>query len=57
MSAGVLLHSAAGSLHVEHFCNLEKLHLKRPNSAYWAINSKAIRRLAALVFLKELVGS
>jgi len=51
----VLLPSAAGSLHVEHFRNLEKLHLKRPNSAYWAINSKAIRSLATLTYLKELV--
>ena len=53
--AGKLLHPAAGSLHVEKFLNLEKLYLKPPESAYWAVNGKAVQTLQPLVRLKELV--
>lgn len=52
---GKLLHPAAGSLHVEKFLNLEKLYLKPPESAYWAVNGKAVKTLQPLTRLKELV--
>ena len=56
LHAGKLLHPAAGSLHVEKFLNLEKLYLKPPGSAYWAVNGKAVNSLQPLRHLKELVG-
>ena len=55
MYTGVLTHPATDSLHIERFCNLESLHLKTPNCAYWALNAKAVAYLAPLTKLKELV--
>ena len=56
LNAGKLLHPAAGSLHVEKFVNLEKLILKPPESAFWAVNGKAVESLQPLTRLKELVS-
>lgn len=56
LHAGKLLHPAAGSLHVEKFVNLEKLILKPPESAFWAVNGKAVKSLQPLTRLKELVS-